>query len=466
MGFPGSRIRKIAWSLAALLVVAGVVAAAVWRERWWPESAASQTAGNGKARSNGGDAHDHGHDHAHDEANSIELSPWALRNINYEPVTVQLSDYARTVTLPAIVVERPGRSQIQVTAPMSGVISRVDVVAGMAVEPGSRLFEIRLMHEELVTAQREFLRTAESLDVIRRELARLESAGEGVVAGRRVLEQDYERQKLEASLLAERQALLLHGLSDAQVNEILRTRQLLSSLTVTAPEHEHESEGAAGACAEDHLFHVQQLPVVQGQHVDAGETLCVLADHCELYIEGRAYEDDAAALRAAVRDRIPVSAVLLTGDQKSDVIENLRVMYLADQIDASSRAFRFYIPLPNEVLLDQATSAGVRFIEWRFKPGQRMELRVPVQRWEKQIVLPVDAVVEDGAEMYVYQRNGDHFDRVPVHVIYRDRQAVVVANDGAIFPGDVIAGRGAYQMHLALKNQAGGGIDPHAGHSH
>ena len=34
------------------------------------------------------------------------------------------------------------------------------------------------------------------------------------------------------------------------------------------------------------------------------------------------------------------------------------------------------------------------------------------------------------------------------------------------FPGDVVAARGAYQMHLALKNQAGGGVDPHAGHSH
>ena len=462
MGFPRSRIRKVVWTLAALLVVGGVVAAAVWRERWWPEPAAPQAAANGNAQSD--HDHDHGHDHKHDSANSIELSPWALRNINYEPVTVQLSDYARTVTLPAIVVERPGRSQIQVTAPLAGVVSRVYVVAGTAVEPGSPLFEVRLMHEELVSAQREFLRTAESLDVVRREIARLESAGEGVVAGRRVVEQDYERQKLEASLRAERQALLLHGLSDAQVDEILNSRQLLRTLTVTAPDHEHEGE--AGACAEEHLFHVQQLPVVQGQHVEAGETLCVLADHCELYIEGRAYEDDAAALRTAVREGLPVSAVLLTGDKQSDVVENLRVMYLSDQIDTGSRAFRFYIQLPNEVLLDRATPAGTRFIEWRFKPGQRMELRVPVQRWSDQIVLPVDAVVVDGAETYVYQRNGDHFDRVPVHVIYRDRQAVVVANDGALFPGDVIAGRGAYQMHLAVKNQSGGGIDPHAGHSH
>jgi hypothetical protein len=68
--------------------------------------------------------------------------------------------------------------------------------------------------------------------------------------------------------------------------------------------------------------------------------------------------------------------------------------------------------------------------------------------------------------MYVYRQNGDHFDRVPVHVLYRDRDSVVVANNGSLFPGDVVAGKGAYQMHLALKNKSGGGIDPHAGHQH
>ena len=76
------------------------------------------------------------------------------------------------------------------------------------------------------------------------------------------------------------------------------------------------------------------------------------------------------------------------------------------------------------------------------------------------------ARVDDGAEAYVYRQNGDHFDRVPVRVLFRDSRSAVVENDGALYPGDVIAGRGAYQMHLALKNKSGGAIDPHAGHHH
>jgi hypothetical protein len=66
----------------------------------------------------------------------------------------------------------------------------------------------------------------------------------------------------------------------------------------------------------------------------------------------------------------------------------------------------------------------------------------------------------------VYRQNGDHFDRVPVHIEHRDQTSVVVANDGSLFPGDTVAGTGAYLIHQALKNKAGGGVDPHAGHNH
>jgi hypothetical protein len=167
-----------------------------------------------------------------------------------------------------------------------------------------------------------------------------------------------------------------------------------------------------------------------------------------------------------VRQGWHVSASVLVGDRETDTIADLALLYLADQVDHQSRAFRFYLSLPNEVALDRTTERGHRFVQWRFKPGQRMQLHVPLERWEDRIVLPVEAIVDEGAEMYVYQKNGNHFDRVPVHVEHRDQKSVVVANDGAILPGDVVAGRGAYRMHLTLKNQSGGGIDPHAGHNH
>ena len=448
---------KLISSIVALIAIAATysywqpLAARLWSAAGQPQMLAEAT-----------DDHGHDHDHAgHDEGNSLELTPQGLKNIGYRPFTVELGSFERSISVPAMVVERPGRSLIQITAPLTGVVTRIHVIEGEAIEPESPLFDIRLTHEDLVNAQRDYLRTLGELDVTEREVRRLESVGAGVIAGKRVLEVKYEAEKLAAVLNAEHQGLLLHGLNEQQVQQIRTTRQLLPKLTIYAPPHEDDTEH----CPQDHLYHIQLLAVQQGQQVTAGESLCRLADHCELYIEGNAFEDDAELLRQAAEQHWKVTAWMLSGSSKGKPIKGLELMYLSDRVELDSRSFHFYLRLTNEVVLDRKQGSH-RFLQWRYKPGQRMELEVPVERWDRRFVLPVDSVVDEGAENYVFQQNVDHFDRVPVHVEYRDQRWAVVANDGKLFPGDVIAGHGAYQMQLEMKNQSGGAIDPHAGHNH
>jgi membrane fusion protein, heavy metal efflux system len=461
---PSSALRWIVALLVLGLIATGLI---LTRQHWRPRAISDELAEEAHEEPvDEGDKHDHAddvHDHAdHSEATSIELSENGLKNVGFEPFVIQRSNYDKLLTLPAIVVERPGRSQIHITAPLTGIVTEIHSVTGEAIETGQPLFEMRLTHEELVAAQRDYLQTAENLDIVNREIARLESLTDGVIAGRRILEQEYEKQKLEAALRAGEQAMLLHGISERQIESILESKRLFHSTTVRTPDHTHNGD----SCVDDHLYQIQQLAVAQGQQVEAGRELAVLSDHCELHIEGLAFEDDAAKIRHAAELGREVSARLLVGDSPGAEVTGLEVLYVADQIDPKSRAFKFYLRLPNQLALDKTTPAGKRFIEWVYKPGQRMQLRVPVETWEDQLVVPSSAVVDEGAEVYVYRQNGDHFDQVPVHVLYRDQGSVVLANDGALFPGDVVAGAGAYQMHLALKNKSGGGIDPHAGHNH
>jgi len=456
--------RLASWQViaATVIVILGLLA---WlTHQWWlPVVIGASRANSDTTAASHPDESKHGDDdHGGTAKMSITLSERGLKNIGFRPVTVSLQTFERTVAMPAIVAEKPGQTQIHLSSPLGGILTEIYAIQGEAIEPGSKVFEVRLTHEEVVTAQQEYLQTAESLEVVNREIARLQSLGEGVIAGRRVLEQQYEQQKLQASLQAAEQALLVHGLPEEQVAEILKSRRLLKSITVYAPAHSHAGDG----CQEEHTFHVQRLPVSPGQQVETSQELAVLADHCELYIEGRAFEDDASRLRQATREGWSISGTLLTEKEDDTKIENLKLLYVADSIDPESRAFHFYLRLPNEIVLDQKTPENHRFIEWRFKPGQRLELDVPVERWSERIVLPIDAVVDEGAEAYVFRQNGDRFERVPVHVEFRDAQSAVIANDGAVFPGDVVAGRGAYEMHLAFKSQAGGAVDPHAGHSH
>ena len=420
------------------------------------------------------DKHHHGaeagepaiHDHPHDEAATVKLSASAQKNIGLRLAVVTLSPFERTISVPGVVVERPGWSVVEITAPMTGVVTRIYPIQGEAVRPGQPLFEVRLTHEDLLQTQTEFLRTIEELDVIGREVRRLEKAtADGLIAGKTLLERTYEQQKQEAALRAQRQALLLHGLSEKQVDAIVSTRTLLQSLTIHAPLHDPSPSPSPGNAASP--LQVQQLKVAQGKHVAAGDTLCTLMDNSVLYIEGMAFEQDIAAVNRVAAAARPVSAVLgskSSGDE--DVVRGLRILYLDDKVERESRAFHFFVTLPNHLLRQDETPDGRRFVYWQFKPGQRTRIRIPVELWTDRIVLPVEAVAQEGAESYVFEANDGHFDRRAVHVEYRDQESAVIANDGVLRLGATVAITNAHQMQVALKNKSGGGVDPHAGHNH
>ncbi|MBL8851313.1 MAG: efflux RND transporter periplasmic adaptor subunit [Planctomycetaceae bacterium] len=483
---------KPAWIRLSVLIVVLLAGGATWG-KWWPmlngwvqTSLASRrpasTEEEGAAHDESDAGHEHeGHEHAHSESASLELSPQAMRNLGLSEDYVRpikLQTYRRSITVPAVVVVRPGRTQLQVATPMTGVVTHVHAVAGEAVTGGTLLFRIRLTHEDLVQLQSDFVKSLGELDVEEREITRLEKVVEsGAVAGKTLLERRYAKEKLEALIGSQREALRLHGLSDRQVDQIAQDRRLLSELEIVAPspdDHGDDEElrltentvvpvgfGETTPPAEP-LLVIDQLDVHKGQSVASGTRLCVLSDYSRLYIEASAFEQDSGGINEAVARDWPVSATFADGS----VVENLPLTYISNEIDSESRTLRFYVDLPNEMTRDVTNSEGQRFIAWRYRPGQRLQVNVPVEEWADQIVLPVDAVAEEGAEAFVFLQNGKHFDRVPVHVRYRDQKHVIVANDGSVFPGDLVALRSAHQMLLALKNKSGGGVDPHAGHSH
>jgi biotin carboxyl carrier protein len=445
------------------------------------------------------DDHDHDdHDHeGHSEEQSLDLSAAAMANLGLGPETVlpvETSTYVRSVSVPAVVVERPGHSRLPVSAPMTGVVTHVHAVRGEAVTPGTLLVELRLTHEDLVNSQKEFLRTLGDLDVEQKEVARLEEvSASGAVPGKVLLERKYARDKLLASLASQREALRLHGLSVEQVDRIATERRLLTQLRVFAPSHEAHAHPHDDGIQlsntpplQQALFTdeeattlptpvpvttagpalvIQSLDIHKGETVSTGDVLCVLADYSELYIEGAAFETDATAVAEAKRRGWQATAVVEQLGAERD-LPGLPIAFLANEVDPATRTLPFYVSLDNEIVEDSENEAGQRFLSWRYRPGQRMQLRVPVEEWADQIVLPAAAVVREGPDSFAFVQNGDHFDRVAVHERYRDRRSVVIANDGALFPGDAVAMTGAHQMQLALKNKAGGAIDPHAGHTH
>ena len=489
-----------------LLVPAGAaVAVALWltADRWRPTAAAFlSTAAVADDDHGGHDDHADdphaGHDHGPDGAeNVLRLSEQARGTLGLETAEVALSRFERAVTVPGIVAERPGSTHLLVAAPMTGVVTDVFVAEGQAVAPGDPLFVLRLTHEDVVQAQTEYLKTLEALDVETREIGRLKTVStRGVVAGKAVLEREYEKRKLEGLLKAQRQSLLLHGLAESQVAAIDADRDLIREIRVDVPDPHDPADPdhgdlhgpvARGALRDVSLrrrvpdsqinsspdtpptagvLTVERLTAGPGEPVTTDTTLAELSDLSLLYIEGRAFESDAAAIARAAREDLPVTALPTDGlADAAEPVAGLQISHVANRVDPDSRALPFYVLLPNAIARDAATPAG-RFVTWRYKPGQRVRLRVPVEAYENVIVLPVDAVAEAGAERYVFVENGAAFERRPVRVNDRDGSHVVIADDGSLLPGETVAVTAAHQLQMALKNAAGGAIDPHAGHNH
>lgn len=454
---------------AFVACAAAIVIAMISQANWWPLARewVQSCVGSRRSASTMDESAHAVHDHAYDASNSLILSAQAQGNLGLtaeQLQPIQLETFRRTMTVPGIVVDRPGRSRMEVSAPVAGVILRVHAVEGEAVTPGSPLFDIRITAEELVAGQTELLKALGELDIELKEIARLSRISD--VASKTLLEHQYAKEKLESLLIAQREALRLHGLSDSQVDTIVRERRLFRDLAIVTP----RASGDQGEIpvtdpvAEVVPLIITRMPVHAGQTVADGTTLAELTDCSVLYIEGRTFERDAKSLSRVVERSWPVTAQF-SGVER-ETVENLELVFTGPEIDVASRMLPFFVRLPNELVRQSASPSGHAFVEWRFRPGLRVQLQVPIEELKDQIVLPVEAIVFEGAEAYVFQQNGNQFDRIPVRVIYRNSTHAVLANDGSVFPGDVVARVGAHQMQMALKNKAGGGVDPHAGHNH
>ena len=495
---------KINWQkLLSLGFAVVALAFAASYSFWWPSFSAfiDRTLQQRRAASPVEDehaVHDHGpgeheehpvQDHAgHSDSTSLELNAQALKNLGLTSDFLQpiaLRDFQRAITIPAIVAAKPGRTQIRVSSPLSGVVTHVHAVTGEAVTAGELLFEVRLTYEDLVDTQTQFLKSLSELDVEKREITRLEEVTQsGAISGKTLLERRYSKDKLEAGLGSMRAALKLHGLSQAQIASIEKDRRLLRDLSIETPNidsHDKNEElrlsqlpfkpvrfskNESGQVASSaRPLSIEDLKVQKGQGVIAGEMLCSLSDFSNLYIEGQAFEQDAPTIALAAQNGWEIDAYIQT-TTGSESIRGLKLAFVGNSVDQVTRTLSFYVELPNQILRDETNVEKQRFLTWKFRVGQRLQLQVPVEVWKDQIILPVDAVVKDGADWFVFQQNGDHFDRIAVHVKHRDQSSVVIDNDGALFAGDVVALRAAHQLQMAIKNKSGGGADPHAGHNH
>jgi cobalt-zinc-cadmium efflux system membrane fusion protein len=384
-----------------------------------------------------------------EKSEKVMLSEQAQKNLRLTSKPLEARTYWRTISVPGMVIDRPGYSDRGLVAPVTGVVSRIHRVAGDNVQPGETLFTLKLLSESLHQTQTDLFKATQDIKLAKSQRERL-SGTSGVVPESRIIEIDNQITRLEVGVKAYRQELINRGLSSEKISEVAEGK-FVSEIPIAVPTRSTDKAPLVEGLSN---FEIQELKVELGQQVVAGQTLCLLANHQMLAIEGRAFRNESPLLERTVRQGWPVEidfAEETPGDWPP-LKQSFQVSYIANNIDPESRTFRFLIPLDNQSR--SLVKEGKTQWLWRFRPGQRVRLQIRVEEVPNVFVVPADAIAREGAETYVFRQNGNFFERKPVQVIHQNRSEAVLANDGSIPPGIYIAQTGAAQLNRMIKSQS------------
>ncbi len=480
------RPKRILSTVVTLAVLAGAGFAAYrTQDRWVPHVFPAKAAKSGDAHAEAGKADEHGAK----AVDRVKLSPQAQKNLGLDVDTLTPQEYWRTMLVPGVVVDRPGESDRGVTSKVAGVVTAIKARPGDTVKAGDPLFTIQLASEFLQSAQTDLAKAAREAEFAAAKRDRIAAlVKQGTQSGAVLIEEENQVKRYTTQVQAYRRQLQVFGLTPDQVNRAEKG-EVITEVTVSAPlatpttpavstavSHSGDRGGEETPAAVP-LFEVQELKVTLGEQVTAGQTLCLLANHQRLFVEGRAFKSEADALAAAAENKTPVRAEFADETPGAWKPQGpLTIHHLSNQVDPATRTFAVYLPVDNQPRTFERD--GKTHFVWRYRPGQRVRLLMPVDKLVTlapdgktellPFVLPVGAVAREGGEAFVFVQTGDVFVRKPVRVLYADRTDVVVANDGSLTEAEFVVRNQAAALNRALKAQAagGGGGDPHAGHSH
>lgn len=233
----------------------------------------------------------------------------------------------------------------QVAPKFSGFAERLYVdFTGQPVRRGQPLLEV--YSPDLVAAQQELL-------VARRLEGTLDASSvPGVPAGASNL------------LTAARRRLALWDISEAQVNEVLRTGRVRRTLTLFSP--------ASGYVTEKH--------VVRGQAIQAGMPLYTITDLSQVWVDVELRESDGAAVRPGMGADIELAA--LPGRTLKG-----RVTFIYPTLDTATRTVRARVTVSNSGL--------------QLKPGMYATVRLSAPS-RRALTVPTSALVRTGERNIVF----------------------------------------------------------------
>ena len=222
-----------------------------------------------------------------------------------------------------------------------------------------------------------------------------------------------------------RNKLLLWGLTDAQVNELAKSKKITPATVFYST--------ATG--------YITELDIREGDYVMEGGAIVKLADMSSLWAEAQVYTSQLADL-----NNNSIATVQLPDFENREI--KGRIEFVNPEINPDTRINLIRVAVPNQGN--------------QLKPGMPayVILKSP-QR--KSLTLPIDAVIRDGRAATVWIQTGKNtFKSVMVQTGLESGDRIEIKS--GLKEGDVVVLSGSYLLHSEYVFKKG--ADPMAGHNH
>ncbi len=326
---------------------------------------------------------------------SLKLSPRAKALARVESRPAQMGRATRSLRLYGQVAVDDSR-QARIAAWVDGRIERVYVdQAGVPVRRGQPL--LKLYSPQLLASQEELLGS-------KKAAAAYAPSDKGPMAraARRMFEAAQKR-------------LRLWGMSQAQLDDLLKSGQAEDLVTIRSP--------MSGVVLERH-----GLP---GAYVKTGQVLYNIADLSRVWVWIEAYEEDLPWIQLGQKVRILTPA--LPGREIEGAIALLDPV-----MNAPSRVLRLRVELDNR--------------DFALRPGMQVTGLLQAELPEAQVLVPDSAVLSTGKRHIVYvEQEGAYRLRHVQPGPLADGQRVILSG---LKPGEQVATEGIFQIDAAMQIRA------------
>lgn len=304
----------------------------------------------------------------------------------------------------------------------SGRVFEVHVKIGDWVEKGQPL--VTLESQEVGTAKCDFFKAVADLELAKlnfdREKRLLDS---GIGIEKNFAAAEAELKIAQENRDAAHKRLHVLGFDEPQLEEIAEAHQIHPAITLFAP--------LAGK--------VVKNDAVLGALVDQTTQLMTIIDPKTLWVDAQIYENDVAKIKIGQKVEVRVPAY-------PDEVFPGTVIYISDVVDEQTRTI--------------AVRAEVDNAEQRLKTGMFADVGLLLMEEREALVVPRDAVLEEGLQQVVFVKSGESFVSRTVQTAAIDGDCLQVL--GGLKAGEEVVTVGNHLLRSRLKQ----GVLEQAGHHH